>query len=350
MLIGISKFSVCAVLVCFAAVGLNDLSAQTVPPPKQPKAEIAPKRDTRVPPAPPARPERISEQYGRGNTEKAIAVDPNVNIQIPCISQARVTVNGWQRDEIRVFIRNGTSVGFKVHENDPKSGKPVWVVIAKQAASIGTASECISGERIDIEVPLRASLKITGRETEPRIDSVRRVEIKNLGGNVFLRNISGGIVASTYEGDVSVENSSGQIVLDTSTGNILAFEVAPGQIGEVFKAKTSNGAITLQNVNHRQIDASSITGSLLFNGKFLSGGIYGFKTQKGSIKLAIPAASSCQVSAWYGYGTINSEIPMKIETENISEGGKSMVAKFGDGSAKVTLATSNGRISIVKQQ
>lgn len=339
----------CTALVCFAVVGVMSVSAQNVPPPKPPKTEVKPKPEKKDHPEPPPElPEKPSQYYGRGTTEKALAVDPNVNILIPCISEARVTVNGWKSDEIRVFIRNGSTVGFKVHEKDPKSGKPVWVVISRHATGSGASSECLSGERIDIEVPLKASLKMTGRETEPRIDSVRRVEIKNLGGNVSLRNISGGITASTYEGDVTVENSSGQISLDTSSGNILAFEVAPGQIGEVFKAKTSNGTITLQKVDHRQIEANSITGSVLFNGKFLPGGIYAFKTQNGAIKLAIPSESSCNVSAWYGFGAIKSEIPMKIETENISEGGKSMKAKMGDGLATVNL--SGRKIDIVKQQ
>lgn len=343
---GISKLGICTVLVCFTATGVISVAAQNVPPPKPPKTDVKPKPDKKnYPEAPPEKP---SQYYGRGTTEKALAVDPNVNIQLPCVTDARVTVNGWQRDEIRVFVRNGTTVSFKVHEKDPKSGKPVWVVVGKQAAGTAADSDCLSGERIDIEVPAKASLQISGRETEMRVDSIRKVEIKNLGGNVALRHVSGGIYAETFEGDVTVENSSGQISLKTSTGNILAFEVSPGQVGDLFRAGTSNGSITLQKVDHRQIEAKSITGSVLFNGKFLPGGIYGFKTQNGAIKLVIPSESSCKVSAWYGFGAIKSEIPMKIETENITEGGKSLKAKMGDGLATVNL--SGRKIDIVKRQ
>lgn len=334
-------------MVCLAGVTAAGVIAQTPPKPVK-----APKTDgpTKVKiPTPPETPEPVSRMSGV--TEKAIAVDSSVNIKIPCILQARVTINGWQRDEVRVFVKNGSGVNFKVHEKDPKSGKPVWVVIARQiqGRSSTPESECISGERIDIEVPLKASVSMMGRETELRIDSIRKVDIKNIDGGVSIRNISGGIAASTYEGDVTVENSSGQISLDTSTGNILAYEVKPGQVGELFKAKTNNGTITLQKVDHRQIEAFSITGSLVFDGKFLAGGLYGFKTQNGSIKLALPQESSCRVSAWYGYGTIDSEIPMKIETETDSPAGKRIIAKIGDGQATVNLFTSNGQIVIVRQ-
>lgn len=227
-----SKLKIFAVLVCSASALAGNALAQVPPQPRTPEPRPRP---VRVEPPLAALP-----APGRSNSEKSLAVDPNVNIKLPCISRARVSVNGWQRNEIRVFVRNGDDVAFKVHEKDPKSGKPVWVLISRQApgAAVGTFSECISGDRIDIEVPFGTSLSISGRETETRVDSVKKINIKNLGGNVSLRNVSGGITAETFEGDVAVENSSGQISLKTSTGNIIAFEVNPGQVGDLFKAGT----------------------------------------------------------------------------------------------------------------
>lgn len=326
----------------YLACGLAS-AALAQKPVEPPRREPLPKPERAAMPEPPPPPERGD------NSERALAVDPNVNIQLPCISDARVTVNGWQRDEVRVFIRNGSSVGFKVHEKNPKNGKPIWIVVRKLAGGPSPMSECISGERIDIEVPTGAVIKMSGRETETRIDSVKKVEIKNLGGNVALRNISGGIYAETYEGDVTVENSGGQIALKTSTGNIIAAEVSPGQVGDVFKAGTSNGSITLQKVDHRQIEANSVSGEVVFNGKFLPGGIYNFKTSEGNMRLIIPTASSCRVVAWYGFGTMSSEIPMKTITRDVSEGGKSMRAVIGDGDATLNLTTNRGRILIIKQ-
>ena len=345
MLTGTSKLKTLAILV-YLTGGLAYNALAQDPPMKPPKAEPPPKveRPIRRQPEQPALPPERSD-----NRERAIAVDPNVNIQLPCISEARVTVNGWQRDEIRVFIRNGTNVGFKVHEKNPKNGRPIWVVVRNLSGGPSPMSECISGERIDIEVPTGAVLKMSGRETETRIDSVKKVEIKNLGGNVALRNVPGGIYAETFEGDVTVENSGGQIALKTSTGNIIAAEVTPGQVGDLFKAGTSNGSITLQKVDHRQIEANSVSGEVVFNGKFLPGGIYTFKTSEGNMRLAIPPGSSCRVIAWYGYGTITSELPMKTIAEDISPGGKSLRGMIGGGDATVNLVTNRGRILIVKQ-
>ena len=67
--------------------------------------------------------------------------------------------------------------------------------------------------------------------------------------------------------------------------------------------------------------------------------------------MSIPAATSCRITATYGYGSFNSEIPFKLETENISEGPvKSIVAKLGKGGdAIIKLSSNNGSISIKKQ-
>ena len=336
-------------MLCLAALTGVAAYGQATPLPKPP---VKPKVRVEKPVEPESADVPDGPTTGRGVSEKALAVDANVNIKLPCISQAKVTINGWERNEIRVFIKNGSKIGFRVHEKDPVSGKPVWVLITSPGGETPGRpfSECLSGDKIEIDVPLKASLSISGRETETRIDSVKKVYIKNLGGKVALRNISGGITAATYEGDVAVENSGGQISLETSTGNIVAYEVSPGQIGETFKAKTSNGAITLQKVDHRQIEAISVSGSVAFNGKFLPGGLYTFNTTNGSIKLTIPSDSSCRVIASYGYGTFNSVLPLKISTENVSSGGKSLVGNIGGGDATVNVTTSSGSVVIGKQQ
>ena len=167
---------------------------------------------------------------------------------------------------------------------------------------------------------------------------------------ITLRNIPGGISAYTSQGDVIVENSGGAIALESTTGNIVAVEVTPGQIGDVLYTKTNGGSISLQRVEHRQIEASSISGSLLFDGKFLTGGIYKFRTSNGSIRLAIPIGSSCTFSATYGFGSFESDIPLKIITENVTPHAKTVVAKAGSGEgATVTLSTTRGSISIKRQ-
>lgn len=328
------------------------LFAQNPPPATPaPKAKPMPKGKVYTPKPPTEAPPPFAYREGV-TSEKAVAADKNVNIKL-CVFEGRLKINGWNHDEVRIFVKNGSRFGVKVLEKDPKSMKPVWILLLGDPKTRipGQSPECISGETVEIDVPVGASLSISGHNTQTSVDSVKKIEFKNIEGGVAFRNIAGGIVASTYRGDLTVENSGGAISLESGEGNIVAYEVNPGQIGDLFKVKTNSGSISLQKLEHRQIVANSISGTLLFNGKFLSGGQYNFKTSNGSIRLMLPADSSCSVQATYGYGTFNSEIPLKYLTENVTPVSKTIAATMGSGEAcNVNLITSTGTIGIKKQQ
>ena len=295
--------------------------------------------------------QKLPEMHGGDTTEKSIAVDKNVNISL-CVTQGNLKVNGWNRTEVRVFIKNGTKFGFKVQEKN-KQDIPVWIMLNSFDSKKGensVPSECISGEEIEIDAPLNAKIDIKGQETKTTIDTVRKASVKTIGGDINLRNVAEGITATTYEGDVTVEQSMGPMMLETTTGNILVFNAGPSQIGDIFKAKTNGGNVSLQRLDYREVDVGSISGSVAYSGDILTSGTYNLNTSNGSIRMLIPATSSCQVVASYGFGNFNSEIPIKIETELIFEGpAKRMVGKMGNGGATVRLTTNSGSIVIKKQ-
>ena len=322
--------------------------AQNEPPPAPPQTpkvhtpRTAPRRTTVYAP----RPKPVLTD--REDSEKSIVVDSKVNIFVPCVLEGNVKINGWDRNEVRVFIKSGSAVGFIVREKNKQSGKPGWIeVLGYDTAKNQTRqNECLYGGEIEIDVPRNANVNIKGQEAKTTIDSVRRATVKISGGDIFLRNIAEGVDALTYEGDVSVENSGGAMNLESATGNILAFETAPSEIGDVFRAKTTNGAIALQGLEHRQIEVNSISGSISYNGEFLSGGLYTFGTSNGAINLAIPTDSSCKVSASYGFGGFRSEIPISKTIENKSPRGQNIVGLMGDGDATLNLTTASGAIRI----
>jgi hypothetical protein len=280
-------------------------------------------------------------------SEKVIAVDKNVNISM-CVTQGKLKINGWNRAEARVFVSEGAKFTFKVLEKN-KEGKPVWIGIAGIEGVAGK-NDCIWGDEIEIDVPVGAVINMKGQETQTTIDTVRKANVKTIGGDITVRNAANGVMASTYEGDVTVEQSHGSMSLESTTGNIVVFDVGPSDIGDILKAKTNSGMISLQSLEHREVEVGSITGSIAFNGEILSGGTYSLTTSNGSIRLTLPQSTSCDVSALYGFGAFNTELPMKIITENISPGPVKMVnGSIGKGGAKLKLTTNNGSIAIKKQ-
>ena len=332
------KFQINSILINFAllvSIGASFSLAQTPPKPEPPKTK----------------PKVVRTIQNESDTpaEKSITVDASVNISL-CVSEGKIKINGWERNEIRAFVNHGSQVGFTVLQK--KNSKPVWIKVLGFEPTTNkeaNADECLAGDEIEIDVPRNATVNVKGQASETMIDSVGKVSVENIGGDVFLNNIGRGIEARTYEGDVTVENSSGAMSLFSTTGNIIAFDVSPSEIGDIFKAKTSNGAITLKNVGQRQLEVGSNSGSITFNGEFLNGGQYNFGTSNGAIVLIIPQNSSCQINASYGYGAFASELPLKNIEKNTPSKTQTLSAQMGDGDASLKLTTVSGAIRIRKQ-
>ena len=309
----------------------------------------------RVPaPIPPVRPPAViavPPSDDRHAMEKRLIVDPSIAIKLPCVVAGHISVNGWSRAEVRIFVTDGSPIAFNVNEKDARSGNPSWVLVTREPIAAATAdrSNCISGDRIEIDAPETATLTLSGRNTDIDVDSVGRVDIKNVSGDVSIRRVTGGISAGTFQGDLTVGSSSGQIELEATNGDIVAYAVGPGKGGDLFRAKTGQGSIKLQDVAHRQIEANTVSGSVIFDGEFLRSGFYSFRTVNGPMRFVIPGTSSIRVVASYGFGGIKSDLPLRTETENISPGGKSMTAILGTGDATVKLSTNNGQIRFVKK-
>ena len=293
---------------------------------------------------------RISNE-GDTPAEKSIAVSANVNISL-CVAEGNLKINGWERSEVRAYVSGGSQVGFTVVEKNKESSAPIWIKVLGFDPIVNKENnpdECLAGDVIEIDVPRSAVVNIKSKVNEMFIDSVAKVTVENDSGDIYFNRITRGIEARTYEGNVTVEQSSGAMSLQSTTGNIIAFDVSPGDIGDIFKAKTSNGAITLKNVGQRQIDVGSNTGTINFNGNFLNGGQYSFGTSNGSINLSIPLTSSLKIFASYGFGAFNSEIPMQNVEKNTPSRVQNFTAQMGGGDATLKLTTVSGAIRIKKQ-
>ncbi|PYT00557.1 MAG: hypothetical protein DMF63_08305 [Acidobacteria bacterium] len=330
------------VVLCLTGAMAGSAFGQKEKLPKTPKIkEFPPATPTTEPPG--------FFDEGGVTSEKSMIVDSNVLVKL-CVAHGELRINGWQRNEVRVFVKDGRNFRMKPLEKS-EQGKVNWLWIGNVVEGRpGPSAECLAGESIEIDAPLGASLDLSGREVRTSVDSLKKVKVTIGSGAIVLRNITGGINAETGRGDVMVESSAGAISVTGYTGNVVITDVKSGQIGDQLKARTNTGAVTMQNVEHRQIDANSISGSILFDGKFLSGGIYKFRTSSGSIRVVVPTASSFTFTATYGDGELNTELPHKILTENITPQANIVVAKVGAGDATVNLTTTNGSISIAKQK
>ena len=343
---GLEKF---LTLLAFFAVfaGFGFAQTRTPTPPDVPKRVIV----RPFPTAPKARIAKRIRNESEIPAEKSIAVDAKVSISL-CVNDGNIKVNGWDRNEIRALVDGGSSVGFKVLKKNVQNS-PVWLKVLgfdpMKNLEIGI-DECLSGENIELDVPRGATIEIKGNQFDAAIESVNKASVKNNGGNITFNEIAQGVNAFTYEGDVRVENSGGVMTLNSTNGNILAFNVEPIQVNDIFTARTISGAVSLQMIKHSQVDTNSTSGIINFLGNLLSGGQYNFGTQNGSILLTVPQTSSCAVTALYGFGNFQTEIPMTNVDKTPAGQVQKLTGQIGAGDATLNLKTYSGAISIKKIQ
>lgn len=309
-----------------------------------PRVETKPARTPQKPKPP------VYRTHADKISEKSIAVSEKVNISL-CVRAGEVKVNGWNRNEIRAFVSRGSGVGFSVLEKEKIDKSVVWVKVlgydpAKESEL--RRDECISGKFIELDVPFGATVNIKSGESKTTIDSIAKAFVKNVGGDIYLNNIPNGVEARTYRGNVTVRNSGGSMTLDTTNGNIVAFDVSSDEIGDAFRAKTNSGEITLQEIRYRETEVNSNSGSINFVGEILNGGQYYFGSSNSLITLVVPGETSAKIVAVYGYGSFESESPLKNLKRDENTQLKSLTGTLGNGEALLSFKTVNGKIIIKK--
>src|SRR5688500_8268514 len=147
------EFFCLLLFLCSTGAFAVDALGQDKKPPKQPKFKQY---------APTPGPEAPGFFNGDGVTsEKSIIVDPNVAIKL-CVSEGSLRINGWRRDEVRVFVRNGRPIKLKPLEKSADSGKVNWLWIGNLGEGRpGPQGECLAGESIEIDAPVTASLSLS---------------------------------------------------------------------------------------------------------------------------------------------------------------------------------------------
>lgn len=286
--------------------------------------------------------------------EKSIEVDGEVIINF-CVSAGSIKVNGWNRNEVRVFVSQGGKAGFRpLGKNE--FGKPTKVTILGYDPTQDRGAEtrqCLSGESIEIDAPTGANVSgLDGREgsVTVAVESIANATVRINSGDIAFRGIAEGIEARTYDGDISVEDSTGKIELSAVDGNILVYNAKPRNDWDVLSAKTNSGSVTLQESRHSVVSATSLSGLIKFVGEIQLDGQYTFKNTQGQILLDIPGASSCTVQVFSQKDKLVFDVPLEMVTEEFYPGAmQKIVGVLGKGEAVVKIDNQAGRIIIKKK-
>jgi DUF4097 and DUF4098 domain-containing protein YvlB len=151
-----------------------------------------------------------------------------------------------------------------------------------------------------------------------------------VGANLQLTDVDGYMVVKTIDGSLVCNRCSGKLEANSISGNMQM--ISP----------------TLDSV---RVQTSS--GNILFDGSFLSRGIYIMKNFSGTIEVHFSSNDSFDLNATSLKGDVVNQASFKPDTHGsphpASRWGQSLFGTMNDGHAKVELSSFNGTIKILKR-
>lgn len=224
-----------------------------------------------------------SEVFGQKKFSKTYPASKNVRLQLTNRS-GTITVEGWNKDEVQISASLEAPVANIVPQN--LSGT---IIINLKKDNQGRDE--VGNVNFTVKVPYSSA-----------------VDIETMIGNLNVSNVGGGLVRAHI---------------------------------------TSEGDITLTNINAELVSAANITGDIFFDGSLKGEGTYRFTSTRGNINLRIPYRSSFSLVAT-APSTRNISLG-SFSNAGLSfvESGRRVTGKVGDGKASIIVTNQRGSISFI---
>ena len=170
---------------------------------------------------------------------------------------------------------------------------------------------------------------------------------QNIEGTIFVNLVrdNQGRDVGNVNFNIRVPNTA-SVDIETVIGNLNVTNVRGGLVRAHI---SSDGDITLTNINAFTVSAQNGMGNIFFDGDLTPGGNYRFASMRGDINLRIPFTSSFKLVATAPSTRNISLGSFSNEGMNYLGDGRRVVGKFGDGSSTLTVTNQRGSISFIRR-
>jgi DUF4097 and DUF4098 domain-containing protein YvlB len=240
-------------------------------------------------------------------------------------SSGRIQVKAWTKNEVQVAWT--TATGKTVVETEQAGNR---VEVATRAGD-GEASEEDLKTDFEITVPVESELNVRTNSGNVTVESVHGdMTFDTVGANLQLADVDGYVVVKTIDGSLVCTRCSGKLEANSISGSMQMIQPSLDSV----RVQTSSG-------------------NILFDGSFLSRGIYIMKNFSGTIEVHFSQNDSFDLAANSLKGDVINQASFKPDTHGsprpASKWGHGFVGTMNDGHAKVELSSFSGTIKILKR-
>lgn len=264
-------------------------------------------------------------------TDETVAVQKGGRLNVNNFA-GEVILKTWDKDSLHVVARHHPRARVNIRQ-------VTGGVNITSSGSMGPAS-------VDYEItaPAWMPVRIEGTYNFVTIEGAQaEVYANTVRGDVIIRGGTGVVTAKSVEGEVDIQGARGKVTVSSVNEKIRIADTS----GEI-SAEAVNGNITMTGIDSKSVDASTVNGNVVYEGKVVDGGHYAFSTHNGDITLGLSESTNATFSLRTYQGNVSTDFTLAGFDRNQAQRGRRVTATLGNGSADVSLETFGGEIRLRK--
>jgi DUF4097 and DUF4098 domain-containing protein YvlB len=260
-------------------------------------------------------------------TDTVLSVQPGTRLDINTFG-GEVVVRTWSRNEMRI-------------EADHSSRTRVGISQSRSSVRLRPrSSRGVANVDFEITVPVGTSVEVSGTFVGATMDGqLGEVRVETVNGDITVSGASDYVYLYSVQGNVELSDAEGTADIHSVNGSLRMTNVA-GRVS----ADATNGRIILEGIRSSNVDATTVNGSVRYEGTIEDSGRYRFSTHSGDVTLSVVESINATVSVSTFSGHFDAGFPITL-TGTMTQGRRFSFA-VGDGSARVDLESFSGNIRI----
>lgn len=245
------------------------------------------------------------------DADTTIAVDPGTTLKVANYAGS-VVIETWDKNKVRIEA---------THSDQDR----VWVRSVDGALLVRTTTSPKAERSADIHItaPAWMNLEVSGTHTDVAVEGTR-----------------GQVRVTTVHGDVEVADGSGHMELNTVNRDIRVARA----MGSIV-AESVNGDCVMRAMNADTVDASTVNGSIVYEGSYRPRGSYHLASHNGDVAVAVPNQCDASFAVATFSGEFASAFPVSVTG---SSRGRRIQFSLGSGSARIELKSFQGTIHLYR--
>jgi len=271
----------------------------------------------------------LSPQAQQFDSDTTVSVERGTRLRVHN-QGGDIIVKAWDRNQLRVQASHSPRVEITIQTRG--------AVVELEARGRRGFSSALVDYRVT--VPTWMALDLDGMYAEISVDGVRApVKANTLEGNILVKGGAESVTLSTVNGRIEVSGARGRLELNAVSTGIRVSDVQ----GDIT-AETVSGSIDLRRIDAKIVEAQTVSGDVIYEGRVADGGSYSLVSHSGEVVFAMSEGSNATINTATASGEVESSFPLQTERS----GRRRQVYRTGSGSATVDLETFSGDIRIIR--